>query len=186
MAAKLNTAYLGSHRGIIKILQIVFGLIVCTLLCIGSHGFFSGCFYDAASGINAIIVVLNIVFFVLNLVDASQNKWERIYTVVALVLFVLAFVLMLWNLLETHSYYGETKIPATVFLNLVDASQNKWERIYTVVALVLFVLAFVLMLWNLLETHSYYGETKIPATVLIGIQMALFIWDYRILHGQAS
>ncbi|KAI3420051.1 hypothetical protein GPALN_003384 [Globodera pallida] len=139
MAAKLNTAYLGSHRGIIKILQIVFGLIVCTLLCIGSHGFFSGCFYDgkigAASGINAIIVVLNIVFFVLNLVDASQNKWERIYTVVALVLFVLAFVLMLWNLLETH---------------------------------------------------SYYGETKIPATVLIGIQMALFIWDYRILHGQAS
>jgi hypothetical protein len=33
MAVGLNTSYLGTNRGIIKILQIITGFIICSVLC---------------------------------------------------------------------------------------------------------------------------------------------------------
>ncbi|KAL7069942.1 hypothetical protein ACQ4LE_010980 [Meloidogyne hapla] len=132
----LNTGYLSTNRGIIKILQIVCGFITCALLCANWYGGRS-CFYDGrigfASSLNFVIVIINVVLFFLNLLNATIYRMERLYSVIGVILFIIAFGIMIWYLIE------------------YDVGRNQ----------------------------------LIGATVLIGIQMVLFIWDYQILHGQA-
>nr|CAD2183062.1 unnamed protein product [Meloidogyne enterolobii] len=45
----LNTGYLQTNRGVIKILQIIFGFIVCSLLCYYWYGGRT-CFYEGRLG----------------------------------------------------------------------------------------------------------------------------------------
>ncbi|KAF7624770.1 hypothetical protein Mgra_00009959 [Meloidogyne graminicola] len=134
--AGLNTAYLQTNRGVIKLLEIIFGFIVCSLLCVYWYGGRT-CFYEGrigfVSGLNFIIVIINVVLFVLNLLSVENYKMERIYSVVGTVLFIIAFAIMIWVLIQYDFHYGQ----------------------------------------------------YIASTILIGIIMGLFIWDYQILHGQA-
>lgn len=75
--AGLNTAYLSTNRGIIKILQIIVGFIICSLLCANWYGGKS-CFGEGrlgfASGLNFVVVVINIVLFILNFVNLAAYK----------------------------------------------------------------------------------------------------------------
>ncbi|VDO27142.1 unnamed protein product, partial [Brugia timori] len=63
----LNTRYLSSNRGIIKIVQIVLGFVICSLLCTSWYGGRS-CFGEGrigfCSGLNFVVLIINIVLFI--------------------------------------------------------------------------------------------------------------------------
>ncbi|KHJ90779.1 hypothetical protein OESDEN_09367 [Oesophagostomum dentatum] len=105
----LNTRYLSTNRGIIKILQIVAGFIICSLLCAQWYGGRS-CFGEGrlgfCSGLNFICVVINIVLFVLNFLNISAWGLERIYSVVCTVLFLIAAALIIWFIIEYNTSRG--------------------------------------------------------------------------------
>ncbi|KAL3088754.1 hypothetical protein niasHT_016572 [Heterodera trifolii] len=134
--AHLNTGYLSTNRGVIKILQIICGFITCSLLCANWYGG-KTCFFEGrlgyASGLNFVIVIINIVLFFLNFLSIAAYRMERLYSVIGTILFIVAFICMVWYLIDYEINRGQL----------------------------------------------------IAATVFIGIQMVLFIWDYQILHGQA-
>ncbi|KHN83118.1 hypothetical protein Tcan_17081 [Toxocara canis] len=102
----INTHYLGSNRGIIKIIQIVVGFIICSLLCASWHGGRS-CFGEGrlgfCSGLNFVILIINIVLFVINFLNIVAWKLERIYSVVATVLFLVASILIVWFIIEVNA-----------------------------------------------------------------------------------
>jgi hypothetical protein len=116
--ANLNTGYLSTNRGIIKILQIICGFIVCSLLCANWYGGKS-CFGEGrlgfTSGLNFVIVVINIVLFILNFLNLAVWKLERVYSVIATVLFLVASVLIIWYIVE-HEVSRGTLIATAVFV----------------------------------------------------------------------
>ena len=134
--ASLNTNYLSTNRGIIKILQIICGFFVCSLLCATWYGGKS-CFGEGrigfCSGLNFVIVIINIVLFILNLLNLAVWKLERIYSVIATILFLVATVLIVWYIIE----------------------------------------------WNVSR------GTLIASAVFIVIEFLLFLWDVKILQGEA-
>ncbi|VDN07298.1 unnamed protein product [Thelazia callipaeda] len=102
----LNTRYLSSNRGLIKIIQIILGFVVCSLLCASWHGGRS-CFGEGrlgfCSGLNFVVLIINIILFIMNLLNISAWKIERIYSVVCTVLFLIASVLIIWFVIEMNS-----------------------------------------------------------------------------------
>jgi len=116
--ANLNTGYLSTNRGIIKILQIICGFIVCSLLCANWYGGKS-CFGEGrigfVSGLNFVVVIINIVLFILNFLNLAVWKLERLYSVVATVLFLVATVLIIWFIIEYNLSRGAL-IAAAVFV----------------------------------------------------------------------
>ncbi|CAO4386701.1 unnamed protein product [Caenorhabditis nigoni] len=105
----LNTRYLSTNRGIIKILQIIVGFIICSLLCSQWYGGRS-CFGEGrlgfSSGLNFVCVIVNIVLFVLNFLNIRAWGLERIYTVICTILFLIASILIVWFLIEVNSSRG--------------------------------------------------------------------------------
>jgi hypothetical protein len=89
----INTRYLSTNRGIIKILEIVVGIIVCSLLCYKWYGGKS-CFGEGrigfASGLNFVMLIINVVLFLLNVLDLAVYKLERLYSVIGTILFIVA------------------------------------------------------------------------------------------------
>lgn len=116
--ATLNTAYLSSNRGIIKILQIICGFIVCSLLCATWYGGRS-CFGEGrlgyCSGLNFVVVVINIVLFILNFINLAVWKMERLYSVICTILFLVATVLIIWYIVEYNVQRG-VLIASAVFM----------------------------------------------------------------------
>ncbi|CAB3399583.1 unnamed protein product [Caenorhabditis bovis] len=133
----LNTRYLSANRGIIKILQIVCGFIICSLLCSQWYGGRS-CFGEGrlgfASGLNFVCVIINIVLFVLNFLNIRAWGLERIYSAVCTILFLIAAILVAWFIWEINSSKG----------------------------------------W------------LIASAALMLVQFFLFLWDLKILQGEAS
>ncbi|MFH4981948.1 hypothetical protein AB6A40_008657 [Gnathostoma spinigerum] len=133
----INTRYLSSNRGIIKIIQIVLGFVICSLLCASWHGGRS-CFGEGrlgyCSGLNFVILIINIVLFIINFINLNAWKLERIYSVVCTVLFLVAAVLIIWFIIEYHG--------------------NR--------------------------------TSLIIAAICIAAEFFLFLWDVKILQGEAS
>jgi len=107
--AGLNTGYLSTNRGVIKILQIIAGFVVCSLLCANWYGG-KTCFGEGrlgfASGLNFVIVVINIVLFLLNFLNVGVYRLERMYSVISCVLFLAATILMVWFIIENNDQRG--------------------------------------------------------------------------------
>ncbi|CAD5210672.1 unnamed protein product [Bursaphelenchus okinawaensis] len=107
--AALNTVYLTTNRGIIKILQIIIGFIICSLLCANWYGGRS-CFGEGrlgyASGLNFVVVIINIVLFILNFVNLAAFKLERLYSTVCTVLFLIAGGLLIWFIIDHNNQRG--------------------------------------------------------------------------------
>jgi hypothetical protein len=116
--ATLNTGYLSSNRGIIKILQIICGFIVSSLLCSSWYGGRS-CFGEGrlgyCSSLNFVVVVINIVLFVLNFINLAMWKLERLYSVICTILFLVASVLIIWYIIEYNIQRG-VLIASAVFM----------------------------------------------------------------------
>jgi len=134
---KLNTHYLQTNRGIIKILQIIIGFIICSLLCSQWYGGKS-CFGEGrlgyCSALNFVCVVINIVFFIINFLNIATRGLERLYSIVACILFLVAAAFMIWFLIESNNNRG----------------------------------------W------------LIGSTALMVVQFFLYLWDVKILQGDAS
>ena len=85
---KFNSDYLSTTRGVQKIVQIVLGIIVCSVLCGNWYGGTS-CFGDGrlgyVSGLNFIVVIINIVLFLLNLFSIDTKKFVNIYYLLLIV-----------------------------------------------------------------------------------------------------
>ncbi|CAJ0955143.1 unnamed protein product, partial [Mesorhabditis belari] len=133
---RFNTAYLQQNRGVIKIFQVVIGFIISGLYCGGWSK--AGCYGYGQLGytttVNSVVTIINIVFFVLNLLN-----------------------LKFWKL----------------------------ERIYGIICAVLFLVASALMIWFLVVETSNYSTTQIIGTILVVTQFLLFVWDVKILQGEA-
>jgi len=146
--------YLKSNRFVIKIVQLIIGFILCGLLCgpwYGRNFFEHGCFYHAGrlgfcSGLNFVILVINIIVLILNLANLSNiYAIERVYNIVCSVLFLVASVLILWHILYN-------------FDNNYDAVGG-----WLIVSTVLLVVMFVLFLMDVKIQHgtapNYHAQT---------------------------
>jgi len=86
---RLNSHYFKTNRGIIKILQIIIGIIVCKRYLLDvTVGF--------VAELNFVALIINVIFLLLNFTSLNKAEAERIYTVVGTVLFLIAVVLNLW------------------------------------------------------------------------------------------
>ncbi|GMT01772.1 hypothetical protein PENTCL1PPCAC_23946, partial [Pristionchus entomophagus] len=101
---KLNTRYLQSNRGLIKILQIVFGFILHSQLC---GNWYDSCFGSGrlgfCSGLNYVALIVNILMFAIKLLNLGSLNIEHSYAVIGSILFLVASALAVWLLIEAHS-----------------------------------------------------------------------------------
>jgi len=132
---RFNTKYLGTNRGIIKILQIIAGFIIGSLLCYrwGHHCFGEGRL-GYCSGVNFVILLVNIVFFILHFISVGVIRIEKLYSIIGAILFLVATVLIFWYIFE----------------------------------------------------HNVWYNWIIAAAILITLIFALFVWDVKIMQGEAS
>jgi len=134
--ANINSGYLSTNRGVIKIAQVIIGFIICGILCaswIGGRSCFGEGRVGYASGLNFVFVVINIVLFILNILSLSSYKLEQVVSLIGTILFLVASVLLVWFIIE----------------------------------------------YNVDHTRM------IIATVLIIVQFLLFLYDLKILRGEA-
>ncbi|KAI6223985.1 hypothetical protein M3Y95_00834700 [Aphelenchoides besseyi] len=118
-----NTKYLSSHRGLIKIAQIILGFILCSLLCVNWYGGRS-CFGEGrlgfASGLNFVFLVINIVILILAVLDLATWRLERVISIIGLILFAVACGLMVWYVIE-YNDHRQWMIVATVLIGVIAA-----------------------------------------------------------------
>ncbi|CAJ0583941.1 unnamed protein product, partial [Mesorhabditis spiculigera] len=134
---RVNTGYMQTQRGIIKILEIVLGFIVCCMICtslFGGRSCFSDFRMSFTSALCFVATVINVVLFIMNFLSMGPANLERIYSLVAAVLFLIAAILILWFLIEMSS------------------------------GRVLLIFTFILLI----------------------LQLALYAFDFKILHGLAK
>ncbi|KAK0403509.1 hypothetical protein QR680_016963 [Steinernema hermaphroditum] len=128
MALSLNTRYLSTNRGLIKIAQIIIGFVICSLLCAHWYGGKS-CFGDGRLGVcstfNFLILIGNIAFFALNFLDLTNYRAERTYSVICCVVFLICSALIIWYVIEYNV-----------------------ERGFLIASCVLIVIQFFLFLWD--------------------------------------
>uniref|UniRef100_A0A0N5C129 MARVEL domain-containing protein n=1 Tax=Strongyloides papillosus TaxID=174720 RepID=A0A0N5C129_STREA len=129
---ELNTNYFTSSRGVIKICEIIAGLVVSSFLCSGSGLCFGESRVGFASFLNSVCVIINIILLILNFLSITNFKLEKVYSIVCAVLFAIAVALMIWYFLQ-----------------------------------------YQIRFWTIITT------------VLMIIQIILFMWDYKILNGEA-
>uniref|UniRef100_A0A914I6X8 V-type proton ATPase subunit E n=1 Tax=Globodera rostochiensis TaxID=31243 RepID=A0A914I6X8_GLORO len=118
---RFQSEYISSNRGITKVIQIVLGFVVCSVLCSNWYGGYS-CFGEGrlgyVSGLNFLCLLINIVLFLLNLFNIRPLKLEQLYNVVAAILFLVAIVLLLWYMIQ-NSYWDVWMIIAAVCVLVV-------------------------------------------------------------------
>ncbi|KAH7708611.1 Protein M60.4 b [Aphelenchoides avenae] len=76
-----------------------------------------------------------------------------------------------------------------LILVLFRAALWKIERFYSVICTVLFLIACGLIIWFVIEFSLQYQPSSaalIATTVCVILMAALYIWDVRILQGEAA
>jgi len=116
----LNTAYLSSNRGVAKILQVILGFIICSLLCVNWYNGRS-CFFECrlayATTLSFVVVVANIIIFLMNFLGLGLPKIECVYSIVCSGLFLVAACLLVWFIAQRDTHRGFL-IAASVLLLL--------------------------------------------------------------------
>ncbi|KAI1701365.1 hypothetical protein DdX_16118 [Ditylenchus destructor] len=104
----MNTNYLSGHRGIIKIIQIIIGFVLVSTTFGGLFGYHHVGYSDFRMGyvgtLNGICIIVNIVFLILNLLELAQFQFEKIYSVVACVLWLIASIFVVWLMIATNTW----------------------------------------------------------------------------------
>uniref|UniRef100_A0A0N4Z422 MARVEL domain-containing protein n=1 Tax=Parastrongyloides trichosuri TaxID=131310 RepID=A0A0N4Z422_PARTI len=120
----VNTGYLTSSRGVIKICQIIAGLVVSSFLCSGPGLCFGESRVGFTSFVNSVCVIVNIILLILNFLSISNLRLERVYSIICTILFIIAVALMVW-------YFLQYQI-----------------RFWTIITTVLLIIQAVLFLWD--------------------------------------
>ncbi|KAH7664833.1 Protein M60.4 b [Aphelenchoides avenae] len=103
MAINHTYASLQSHRFVIKIALIGVGVAIAVFFC-GLGSLDASCFglgeTSTVNSFNALTLLLDIVFLILNLLVLSQSgtitKIEYIYSIIAAILLLVATCIMIW------------------------------------------------------------------------------------------
>ncbi|CAD5227040.1 unnamed protein product [Bursaphelenchus xylophilus] len=114
----INSHYVSTDRGITKLVQIILGFVICSVLCANWYGGAS-CFSEGrigfTSGLNFVALLINILLFILNLCEFCAPKLESIYNLIMTLLFIVATVLFLWYMIQ-YSAWGVWMIVTAVIL----------------------------------------------------------------------
>lgn len=78
-----------------------------------------------ASGLNFVVLIINIVLFILNLLNLAVWKLERIYSIVCTILFAIATGLLLWYMIQQDNWHSTLVI--TVILLFVQTLLFLWD-----------------------------------------------------------
>lgn len=117
----MNTNYLSGHRGIIKIIQIIIGFVLVSTTFGGLFGYHHAGYSDFRMGyvgtLNGICIIVNIVFLVLNLLELAQLQFEKIYSIIACILWLIASIFVVWLMIVTNSWTANPIV--TVILIIV-------------------------------------------------------------------
>ncbi|KAI1700506.1 hypothetical protein DdX_16661 [Ditylenchus destructor] len=116
----INTNYFGTNRGVIKILQIVIGFILSSLVYgnwYGGYRFYHDGRLSFVSSLNTVVIIINIVVLILHVLDVEIFKFERIYSIIATILFLLASILIIWISIEVNMH-GSTIIASCLIVTL--------------------------------------------------------------------
>lgn len=118
----LNTGYFATNRGIIKIVQIILGIVICSILCGNWYGG-RECFGEGrlgyVSGLNFVVLIINVVLLILNFVELGMWKLERLYSIVCFILFVIATGVFIWYIIERNDSRGWRVVTlASVFVQV--------------------------------------------------------------------
>jgi len=103
---RLNSHYFKTNRGIIKILQIIIGVIVC-------KRFLTDVTVGFVSELNFAALVINVIFLLLNFTSLNKPEAERVYSIVATVLFLISVILNLWAAVSNSASIGSLMLSAT-------------------------------------------------------------------------
>ncbi|CAJ0934777.1 unnamed protein product, partial [Mesorhabditis belari] len=71
------------------------------------------------------------------------------------------------------------------FLNFLDAKFWRLERVYSIICCILFLIAAALMVWFLIVEQHDYRAPSVIGTILLFFQFILYLWDVKILQGEA-
>jgi len=96
---KVNTGYFKTNRGIIKILEIIVGIIVC-------KSFFAAVTVGFVSELNFAVLIINVIFLILNFTSYNMENAERIYSIVCTVAFLIAIILNFWAVFANNVPIG--------------------------------------------------------------------------------
>ncbi|CAD5227878.1 unnamed protein product [Bursaphelenchus okinawaensis] len=105
----INKNYLSSNHGMCKILHIITGFIVSSLLCAnwyGGRSCFSEKFISIPAGINMALVFINIVVFIMNFIDFGNRVVEKYYSMCCVVLYILGMGILIWYMIQFHNQRG--------------------------------------------------------------------------------
>ncbi|KAI6170157.1 hypothetical protein M3Y98_01210300 [Aphelenchoides besseyi] len=176
----MNTAYLSSHRGLIKIAQIIIGFFISGLLCanwIGGRSCFGEGRIGYSSGLNFVCVVINIVLLILNFIELSNWGLERLYSIVCAILFLIAAILLVW-LLVVHNFNPTYLIIATILIAV-----QFLLYLYDILQIVVGFIICSLLCANWYGGRSCFGEGRLGYAsglnfVVVIINIVLFILNF--------
>uniref|UniRef100_A0AC34GVB4 ATP synthase F0 subunit 6 n=1 Tax=Panagrolaimus sp. ES5 TaxID=591445 RepID=A0AC34GVB4_9BILA len=78
-----------------------------------------------ASGLNFVVLIINIVLFILNLLNLAVWKLERIYSIICTILFAIATGLLLWYMIQHENFHSTLVI--TAILLFVQTLLFLWD-----------------------------------------------------------
>ncbi|KAI6174631.1 hypothetical protein M3Y97_01012200 [Aphelenchoides bicaudatus] len=130
MGSGINTKYLQTNRGVIRIALIVLGIILSGMLCGPYYVGHAHCFFEGrmsyTTTLNFVTLIVNIVLFVLALINMGMPKLEKIYAIVCAILFIVSFALLVWFVVVYGVHQSATVI-VSVILVFIMAVCHLWD-----------------------------------------------------------
>uniref|UniRef100_A0A914CGP1 Uncharacterized protein n=1 Tax=Acrobeloides nanus TaxID=290746 RepID=A0A914CGP1_9BILA len=126
----LNARYFITNRGVIKIAQIILGFFIISFLCGskwygGETCFENACQLSFVSGLNFVLLIINIVLVILNFVGLIMWKLEWHYSIDGAIFFLVAAAIFLWYMIQDNDYRGG--VIATLVMLFVQFYLFLWD-----------------------------------------------------------
>ncbi|CAD5235378.1 unnamed protein product [Bursaphelenchus xylophilus] len=115
----INKHYLSSNHGMCKILHIITGFIISSLLCAnwyGGRSCFSEKYVAIPAGINMTLVFVNILVFILNFIDLGNRPLEKYYSMLCIVLYFTGMGILIWYMIQFNNQRGWLAASVVLFI----------------------------------------------------------------------
>nr|CAD2183064.1 unnamed protein product [Meloidogyne enterolobii] len=106
----INIKYSHGKRALIKLLQIIFGIIIFGVSALYSTSYnLSGLLFFVFN-VNLIFIIINIGIVVRNYFNGAYYKFEKIYSIVGMVLSNICFLFMICFLIANHDILRHSRV----------------------------------------------------------------------------
>ncbi|CAJ0955142.1 unnamed protein product, partial [Mesorhabditis belari] len=98
-----DSNYFSTRRGLIRIVMIIIGFAISSLLCNswwGGRSCFNETRLGGVSAANFIFIVVNIVFFVLAILSITNYSFERLASLAGAIVFGICSAVMIWYIIQ--------------------------------------------------------------------------------------